>query len=172
LRQRRDKDDQRRDGQILEQQHAENQATMLAIEFVAFRQQFADDGGGRHGDDAAQRQAGFPRQAKKETADHDDEHADRDLQAAESEYGHAHGFQAGKRKLEADREHQEDNAELGQMRGRRIRTHAMQKRPQANTDQDVTEQSRHAGGFQQRQGENTGGEQDKCEFERGVHFVC
>src|SRR5690606_8528926 len=67
-------DDQGSHRQVLKQQDAQDQLAMLAVQFAAFGQQLADDGGGGHGQGSAQGQAGLPGKLQHHAQDHDDEH--------------------------------------------------------------------------------------------------
>ena len=60
LRQRRDHDDQRDHGQVLEQQDADAAPAVLAFQLEPFGEHLRDDGGRRHGQRAAQREGSLP----------------------------------------------------------------------------------------------------------------
>jgi len=65
------------------------------------------------------------------------------LQQAEAEYELAHRAQLRERKLEADREHQEHDTELGQiLRALRVRHDAERVRPDENPHRQISEHRR------------------------------
>jgi hypothetical protein len=135
-------------------------------------QQLADDGGGGHGQGPAQGQAGLPGKLQHQAQDHDDEHGDRHLQAAQAEYRLAHGLQAGEGKLQADGEHQEHHAELRQVAGGRFRIDTRQEGTEADADQHVAQQGGQSRRLQRGHREHAGGKQDQGQFQgRGHHAV-
>ena len=124
---RGDQHQQRHDGEVLEQQHAHHAAAVLALELEAIGHQLDDDRGRAHRQRArrarsrsASRGPSGGRSRRRATtsaalpaiAASDRQH---DLAQAEAEDELAHALQLRQVELEADHEHQEDDAELGQV---------------------------------------------------------
>jgi hypothetical protein len=115
LRQRRNDHQQRHHREILKEQDAEDFAAVRGLELHPLGQQLGQDGGRGHREDAAKGDADLPVDAGEHDQPGDQQHADRDLQQAETEDDALHRVELGQRELETDREHQEDDAELGEM---------------------------------------------------------
>ncbi len=111
-RQRRDQHQDRDDREVLEQQHAHDQAAMPGLQLACLRKRLADDGGGRHRGDAAQHDRALPGEARGEREARADRHRDEHLQAAQAEHHPSHRQHLRQAELEAHREHQEHHAEL------------------------------------------------------------
>jgi hypothetical protein len=124
--QRRDQHQQRHHGQILEQQHAHHAAAVLALQLEPLGHQLDDDGGRRHGHrapstsapchDICQLCAGEPcHPDQQRVAGQRAEHGQHHLRQPQPEDQGAHAAQLGQVELEPDDEHQEHDAELGQV---------------------------------------------------------
>ena len=124
---RRDQHQQRHDGEILEQQHAHHAAAVLALELEPVGHQLDDDRRRAHRQRAAERDRALPAEAPGAPGQRAEprraaalpatrgEHRQHDLAQAEAEDELAHAAQLRQVELEADHEHQEDDAELGQV---------------------------------------------------------
>jgi hypothetical protein len=113
LRERREENQAGHDGDVLEQQHAHGLASRARVQFETFREHLGDDGGGGHRHGQSHHQAGLPVLAIAQPG-HDAGRRGRDeqLRGAEAEHQLAHRFQPLQAEFEADREHQEDDAEF------------------------------------------------------------
>jgi len=124
---RRYQHQQRHHGQVLEQQHADDALAVFAFQFQPLGHQLDDDGGGAHRDGPAQHHRALPvhapdaagepavgrgQQGMPEQGAGDGQH---DLAEAEAEDQRAHAAQLGQVELEPDHEHQEHDAEFGQV---------------------------------------------------------
>ena len=128
---RRDQHQQRHHGQVLEQQHAHHAAAVLAFELEPVGHHLDDDGGARHrhrATPAPSRPATTaPRVApvnenspgQQEVPGHRADDRQQHLRQAEPEHQLAHALQLGQVEFEPDHEHQEHDAELGQVTARR-----------------------------------------------------
>jgi len=88
------------------------------MQLQALGEQLADDGGGGHGAGGADGQADAPVLAVVEDGDQGGAHQGHPhLGAAQAEYQAVHGLEPGQAELQADGEHQEDHAELGEVAG-------------------------------------------------------
>jgi hypothetical protein len=121
-----DQHQQRHDGEVLEQQHRHDAAAVLALELEAIGHQLDDDRRRAHRERGAERDRALPAEAPGAAARREErdqrgvagergEHRQHDLAQAEAEDELPHAAQLRQVELEADDEHQEDDAELGQV---------------------------------------------------------
>jgi hypothetical protein len=171
LRQGGDQYQQRHHGQVLEQQDADDFAAVLAFQLQPLGQHLDHDGGGRHGQRAAQRERGLPANVhvrhlghQQPAQPHGGDDGGRHLRHAQPEHDAAHGHQLGQREFQADREHQEHHPELGQdMAGFALFGQAQRVRPDYDAHRQIAQHGRqmqhperdHAqhGAAQQQQGQ-------------------
>ena len=106
------------DREVLEQQHAEGEPPVRAVELVLLGELAQHDRGRGHRHGAAEQDRDRQREADRPADRRDDRGRAADLQAAEREHLAAHRDQARQRELEAEREQQEHDAELGERLGR------------------------------------------------------
>ncbi|MNK99579.1 hypothetical protein D3C87_1199830 [compost metagenome] len=173
-RERRDDDQQRHHGQILEQQHADDVAAVLGLQLHALGKHLGDDGRRGHGQRPAQRHRGLPGQAspgrERPAGRHHEPHRQHHLGAAQPEHEPFHRAELAQVELEPDREHQEDHAEFGQVLG--LGGIAGQ-RERVGTDQDANRQvAQHGWQLQHAEShhaENGGGQQHEGQFQRRMH---
>ena len=91
------------------------------------------------------------------------------LGRAEAEHVCAKGCQLGHAEFQPEREHQEDDTELGECPDHlRVTRHVARVGPEQRADRQVTDQRGQADPPQQRHHEDTGAQQDQRQFER-VH---
>jgi hypothetical protein len=113
--QRRQQDQAGGHGEVLEQQHAHGLAPRTRVQLEAVGQHFGHDGGGGHRHRQAHGDAAFPALAVgQRRGEAGAQRGQRHLRRAEAEHQGAHGLQALQAELEADGEHQEDQAEFGE----------------------------------------------------------
>ena len=115
LREHRDHHEERHDGEILKKEHGHRLAALRRVELAALREKPRDDGRRRHGGDSAEREPRLPRHSKHERAAHDEDDGGCHLRAAQAEDHAPHRAQLAEAELEADREHEEHHAELGEV---------------------------------------------------------
>ncbi len=95
---------------------------------------------------------------------------DRDLREAEPEDRAPHRLQLRQAELEADREHQEDDAEFGEIAHVRVVRHPGERmRPDDHADQQVTEDRRQADEPADDDDDDGGAEQDENQLQRLRH---
>ena len=87
---------------------------MRGVELAALGEQARHDRGGRHGGDAAERDARLPREPERQRGRRGDKQSRRDLRTAEPEHHAPHRAQLAEAEFEADGKHQEHDAELGE----------------------------------------------------------
>ena len=114
-RQRGQDDEQRHHGEVLEEQDADDFTAVCRIELQALGQQLGEHRGRRHREDGAERQCDLPVGPEDHGQRRDDRDAEHDLEQPEPEHDALHCVQPRQRELEADREHQEDDPELGEV---------------------------------------------------------
>ena len=88
---------------------------MPGIEFQPFGQHLGQDGGGRHGQHAAQGQSASPIQAEKQGDPQHDQDGDQDLSGTQPEHDALHGGELGQAELQTDAEHEEHHAKFSQV---------------------------------------------------------
>ena len=115
LPQGRNHDQERNHREILEQQDAHDVAAMRRRDLHLLGEHLRDDRRRAHREHPAEREAGLPTGAEQMQQDHRGQRRDGDLREPESEHCAAHRFELRQAELEADREHQEDDAEFGQV---------------------------------------------------------
>ena len=115
LRERRQDDQERDDRQILEQQDAHHVAAVRRGELHALGEHLRHDRRRAHRERAAEREARLPAVADDMQHQHRADGRDRHLREPEPEHRAPHGLQLRQAELEADREHQEDDAEFGEV---------------------------------------------------------
>jgi hypothetical protein len=116
-RERADQDQDRHHGQVLEHQHGERGLAQRRTGIVALAQQLHDDGrrGQRQHQAQHQGRVHAGRQQQRHRAP-EQRRAQHDLGGADAEYPAPHRPQARRRQLQADHEHQEQHAQLGEHR--------------------------------------------------------
>ena len=171
--QRRDQDQQRDDGQILKQQHAEHALPMIGFEFAPFGQQFADQGGRAHGHRATDGNRRAPvhatrKQQHEPSHRHDhqrpetDRHGGADLSRPQPEHMPFERHEFGQREFESEREHQKHDADFAQtMRGFCITGQARRMRADHHPHRQIGDQRRRAKGAQRNHRNNRGSEEDE-----------
>ncbi len=105
------------DREVLEQQHAEGEAAVRAVELVLLGELAQHDRGRGHRDRAAEQDRDRQREPDRPADRGDGGRRAADLQAAEREHLAAHRDQPRQRELEPEREQQEHDAELGERLG-------------------------------------------------------
>ncbi len=110
--------EERHDGEVLEQQHAEGESAMRPVELVLLGELAQHDRGRGHRDRAAEQDRDRQRETEHPADCGDDSGGAEDLQAAQREHLAAHRDQPRQRELEPEREEQEHDAELGERVGR------------------------------------------------------
>ena len=139
---------------------------MCRIELLAFDQQFGQDSRRGHGEDAAEGNAQLPTDTEKHDQPGNQDHAHENLKHAEAKYDAFHCIQFGQREFEANREHQEDDAEFGQILGPMDVVHQVQRvRPDDAADKQVAKHRRQIETPKYDHGHNRGTEQKKDEGE-------
>jgi hypothetical protein len=118
---------------------------MRGIEFEALVQQLGEHRRRRHRQCATEGHSRLPAQSHGTKNGGDDCQGHQHLQQTEAENDALHRVQLGQRELEADREHQEDDAELGQMlHAGKALDQIEGVRADQRADQQVTEYRRQA----------------------------
>jgi hypothetical protein len=121
---------------------------MRRVELAALCQQFRQHRRRRHCQRTTQRQSGQPGYTRHARQHGRNQGADEDLDASQPEHDALHAVQPRERELQSNAEHQENDAELGQMpRLLGIRHPARRMRPKPGADQKVAHdrgQSEHA----------------------------
>ncbi len=172
LRQRGDEDQQRNHRQVLEQQHAHDLPAVRRIELHAFGQQLGQDRGRGHGNRPAERQRRCPGQVRQHGQRQHQRGGHEDLREPQPEDDALHAVQARQRELEADREHQEHHAELGQVaRSLGVRDQVQGVRTQRRPDQDVAEHRRQVERAEPADHQDGGGEQQQDNLQRLNHSL-
>ena len=110
----RDQEQQRHDGQVLRQQDGEARPAGRSRQPALVGQDLDDDGRRRQGEARADDHGCRPAVAEQRGDAADDGRGQDDLQAAQPEHQPAHGHEALEGQLQADQEHQEHDAELGE----------------------------------------------------------
>mmetsp|Transcript_15007 Transcript_15007/g.58786 ORF Transcript_15007/g.58786 Transcript_15007/m.58786 type:complete len:626 (+) Transcript_15007:2270-4147(+) len=177
--QRRDQHQQRHHGQVLEQQHAHHQPAMRALQLQPLGQQLDDDGGRAHRHRRPQHQRALPAQLpaaaqhrepghQQRIAQHRAADGQHHLHQAQAEHGGLERAQLGQVELQPDDEHQEHDAELGEIfdAGRVVRE-GQGIRPDQHPHRQITQHRRQLqraaghhtqhGGHEVEQGEVEGG---------------
>jgi hypothetical protein len=142
------------------EQDAHHLAAMRLVEFETLGEQFGEHRRRGHGQRATERDAFLPAelQGSDDGGDHGDGH--QDLQQAETEDDALHRVQLGQRELEADREHQEDDAELGQMLHAADAADQIERmRADHRADQQIAEHRRQVDGTENDHRNHRGAEQ-------------
>ncbi len=111
------------DREVLEQQHAEREASVRAVELVLLGELAQHDGGRGHRHRAAEQDRDRRREADRPADRGDGGRRAGDLQAAEREHLAPHRDEARQRELEPESEQQEHDAELGERLGGFRRRH-------------------------------------------------
>ena len=168
--QRATQGEERHERQVLEQQHAEREPPVRAVEFGALGELLQQDGGRAHRHRAPQHDRDEPRNAEQVPEECEHAGGGDDLGGSKSEDLAPHGEHAWQRELQPQREQQERHAELGQQSRRtRIRHHAQRVWSEHQADYQVS----HARGQPQapRDGhqEHGPGEQNESLGERSEH---
>ncbi len=142
---RRHDDQERDDRQILEQENAHHVPPMRGREFHPLGKHLGNDCRRTHRQGPAQRESRRPAKAQKLQREHTRDGGDRHLHETESEHDSAHRLELRQAEFESDREHQEDDAELGEMAGLgRLRHPRERVRTHGDADQQVAENRRQA----------------------------
>ena len=169
-RERGNEDQERDDGQVLEQQDAHRVAPVRGAQLRALCQHLRHDGGRAHRQRAANDDAGPPAIAQQLNAQPSSGGRDGNLREAQPEYGAAHRAQLGQAELEADREHQEHDAELGELPGRLVVGHDGERmRPERDADDQVAEDRRQADDAAGGHDHDRGRQQDEDQEQRLRH---
>ncbi len=142
--QSRQQDQAGRNGKVLEQQHAHGLPPGTRVELEALGKHLGDDGCRRHRDCQSDGDAAAPALTVGQGGDQSGpQRRQRHLCRAEAEYQRAHGLQALQAELEADRKHQEDDAEFGKARNLGAFRQAGQSvRSQGHADRQIGEHRR------------------------------
>ena len=181
LRECRYQHQQRHHRDVLEQQHAHDPAAVLALEFEALGHHLGDDGRARHRQRRAQRHGAGPVQfpgpgqpgeqrRQQHVADHRAGDGQQHLTHAQPEHQPPHAAQLGQVELQPDHEHQEDDAELGQVADAgRIARQGQRMRADQHAHDQVAQHGRQ---FEQPTDDHAGhgGQQiEQGKVERGGH---
>ena len=178
---RRDQHQQRHHRQVLEQQHAHDAAAVLGLELEPLGHQLDDDRGAAHRKRAAERHRALPAEAPRapapriadadqQVADQRGQHRQADLAEAEAEHQRPHAAQLRQVEFEADHEHQEHDAELGEVvhRGRILRERHRVRADQ-HADREVAEHRRQLRETTDHHACDRGDQEKQDEFERRGH---
>jgi hypothetical protein len=153
---------------------------MGAFQLQALGEHLDDDGGRRHGQCAAQRERGLPahlqvgRQLERQepAEGHRGDNGQHHLGHAQAEHDAPHRLQAGQRKFEPDREHQEHDPQFGQgVGGGAVFGHAQRMGPDHDAHGKVAEHRRqvqHAEGDHAQHGT---AKQEEGQFKAGKHAL-
>ena len=143
LRDRRNHDQQRHDRQILEQQHADDVASVRGFQLHTFREKPQDDCGRRHGQCAPDRKGGLPWRAREYGGGEHRCEREQDLGQPEPEHRATQLKKLSQAELEPDREHQEHDAEFREMPSFvGVRNPRQRERSHRDPDQQISEQRR------------------------------
>ena len=170
FRERRNDDEESHDREILEQQYAHDVAAVRRRELHLFREHLRHDGGRAHRERAAEREAYLPAETDEMDHDHREERGDRDLREAESEHRAAHRLQLRQAELEPDREHQEDDAELGEIADICAVRHPRERmRAGSDADNEIAEDRRQPDEPADDDRDDGAAQQDENELQRLRH---
>ena len=160
---------QRREGEVLEQQDAQRQPRVRAREFHLVAELPQHDRGGRHRERAADDDGGAGVDAEGESHAAESQAAQQHLQATDAEHLGFHRDHAAQREFQAEREHQEHDADLGEhLHGSDARHEAERMRAEHHADQQVAEDRRQLEAAHQAQHEQRAREQDQDLAEKVV----
>jgi hypothetical protein len=167
----RQQDQAGRHGEVLEQQHAHGLPPGTRVEFEAVGQHFCNDGGRGHRHRQAHRDAAAPALfVEDRRCEAGAQGRQRHLRRAEAEHQCAHGLQALQAEFEADREHQEDDAELGEaLNFRAFLEQREAVRSERHADRQVGEHARQPEATHERHCADGGGKQEQERKQVGVH---
>ncbi len=117
---------------------------------------------------------GKPAEVQEMQADHRHQGRDRDLRETEPEHRPAHRLELRQAEFEADREHQEDDAEFGQIAHVRVVRHPGQRvRTDRDADGQVAENRRQPHQPAEHDRDDRGGEQQQDQLQcMGHRFAC
>jgi hypothetical protein len=136
-------DQERDDREILEEQDPHHVAPVRCGELHALGEHLGDDRGRAHRPRGAERQSGLPAEPEERKDDDRSRGGDRDLREAEAEHRPAHRLQLREAELEPDGEHQEHDAEFGEVPGLdALRDPRERVRADRHADQQVAEDRR------------------------------
>ena len=110
--------EQRREREVLEQQDADRQPRVRAVDLELLAELAHDDRGRGHGERAAEHDRDRRVDAERPGRAAERGRREQHLQAADAEHLGLHRDHAGERELEAEREDQEHDADLGEQRAR------------------------------------------------------
>ena len=141
--QRGDGDQERNDAQVLEQQNGHHVPAVRGVELVFLRQHLGHDCRRAHRQRATERDAREPAVSQKVQTQHGERGCNRDLREPEAENRAPHRLHLREAELEPDREHQEHDAELGEIAHAGIVGDPTERvRAQRDPDNEVTEDGR------------------------------
>ncbi len=165
-----DHDQQRHDGEVLEEQDADDVASVSRIELNALGENAKDDRGRRHGERAPDREAGLPRRARKRRCGEHRGERERDLGQSEAEDRAAQLKKLRQAELEPDREHQEHDAEFREMPSLLgVGNPRERERSDGDPDQQIAEQRRQMQEAEEHHHQYRACEQDQHQFKRVAH---
>ena len=169
-REHREQDEERHHREVLEQQDADDLAPVRRAELVALRENLAEDRGRGHREDAAQREPGAPVEAGRRGGGPHERHGRDDLRSAEPEHEAAHRQELGQAEFQADGEHQEHDADLGEMaRLLRVRYPAERVRTDRDADDEIAQHRRQRQRAEQHDDQHRRREQYQHGFESRQH---
>jgi hypothetical protein len=169
---RRNEDQQRHHGKVLEQQHADRVPAVRRLRLEALHEQADHDRRGGHREGPRQHDRRLPRgpESKRDRREHG--HGEHDLRAAQPEHHATHLDQPRQAELEPEGEHEEDDAELRQLARRRaVGDPAERVRTDRDADDQVAEQRRQVQTAENHHDEHRAREQDQHQFESVAHRV-
>ena len=167
---RRQDDEQRHDRDVLEQQDPHDLASVDRAEFEPLGKHLPEDRGGTHGDGAAEGDPGLPPEPREQRDGHHEPHRQQHLQSAETKHEMTHRDELRETELQADREHQEDDAELGEMaRALVVGQPGGGVGSDGDADEQVADERRQLQQAAQDDHRDSGGEQDQGCVEGRVH---
>ncbi len=114
--QRRNQDQQRHHGKVLEQQDADDLPAMRRIQFKALGEQLGEDGGRGHGQRAAKDNSPLPGDTHRQRNAQHQQQRHQHLGRPEPEHDAAHGHKPRQAELQTNAEHQEHHADFREVR--------------------------------------------------------
>ena len=159
------------EGQVLEQQHAEGEPPVRAVQLRALGELLQQDGGRAHRDRPAEHDRHQPWHPEQVADDGEHRGGEQHLRAAEHEDLAAHGDHARQRELQSQREQQEGDPEVGeQARRARVRQDPKRMRAEQQADHQVGGAGRQRQAPRERDEEHRAGEQDQALGEGREHW--
>ena len=154
--------EERREREILEQQDADRQPGMGSVDFELLAELAHDDRGRGHRERATDHDRNRGIDAEGPGRPADDRGREHHLQPAHAEHLGLHRDHPRQRELEAEREDQEHDADLGeQVHGPGVGSEPERMRPEQHPDHEVTEDRRQCEAAHQAQHDDGAREQDQ-----------